>query len=150
MKGLGIFYLKLFHGHSPKPVASHSVHVLLNADPVEAVPLVDLRREWMLEEDALHAGIPVQLVDCTKHFFRRGVLWEENLPRFHPHALAGVSFPSHRSALSADDQLRYQHLATDGQPCSYLLGRLFPQRQCSMLTAFALVLLLISNARNSR
>ena len=48
----------------PKPEHRDAVDVLREADAVEAGALVDLLRHRVLEQDAVHVGVRVQLVDA--------------------------------------------------------------------------------------
>ena len=86
----------LAHRHAAETERGDAIDILRDCYLVEALSLVDLRRDGMLEQDSSNPGISIEFIDLGQHLFRCCRLWEHNPERFPVRSRpAGVTFHLH-------------------------------------------------------
>ena len=81
----------LAHCHAAEAVAGDAVYVLFDRDAVEAVALVDLMGNRMLQQDAAHARVGVQVVDGGEELPCGRLFGQSDAERLHADAAAGIA-----------------------------------------------------------
>jgi hypothetical protein len=82
----------LAHGHASETEAGDSVHIFFERDAVEAGAFVDLLWDRMLEQDAAHARVGIELVDLREKLRGGGVFRERDAERLHADTAARIAF----------------------------------------------------------
>ena len=83
------------HRHAAEAEAGHTVHVLAGVNLFEGGALVDVARDRVLQQYAVHVRVFVQFLDLVEEFLRGGVLGHCHADAFHAHAGAGVALHLH-------------------------------------------------------
>ena len=91
----------LAHGHAAKAEAGHAVYVLAGVDGFECGTFIDVARNRVLQENAVHVRVFVEFLNLAQEFFGRGVLVHHHADAFHADAGAGVALhmPTRAQAL---------------------------------------------------
>ena len=83
------------HRHAAKAQASHAVHVLAGVNGFESGAFVNVARNRVLQQNAVHVVVVVQFLNLVEEFLGGGVFREHYADAFHTHAGAGVALHLH-------------------------------------------------------
>ncbi len=83
------------HRHAAKSEAGHAVNVLAGVDGFEGGAFIDVARDRVLQQNAVHVVVVVEFLDLVQEFFGGGVFGEHHADAFHPHAPTGVALHLH-------------------------------------------------------